>query len=122
MVVLDKIYCSEEQIERANKALRLNGGSDYDYDPGFRLLAASSFTSNRKPTLKIKRLRSGAGTGPVIKLKGASNSNPTPNSNIQRQLLERQRRIGKDYFVSIAYNLVGFPGIPIPEAVTSLKV
>jgi hypothetical protein len=30
--------------------------------------------------------------------------------------------LGKDYFVSIAYNLVGFPGLPIPEAVTSLKV
>ena len=31
--MLDKIYCTDEQIERANKALRLNGGSDYDYDP-----------------------------------------------------------------------------------------
>ena len=29
MIMLDKIYCTEEQIERANKALRLNGGSDY---------------------------------------------------------------------------------------------
>jgi hypothetical protein len=33
MIMLDKIYCTDEQIERANKALRLNGGSDYDYDP-----------------------------------------------------------------------------------------
>ena len=86
MIMLDKIYCTEEQIERANKALRLNGGSAYNSDP--RLLAASSL--NRKPTLKIKRLSfsgSGSGTGPVIKLKGASSL----NSNIQRQLLERER-------------------------------
>ena len=88
MVLLEKIYCSEEQIERANKALRLNGGSDYDP----RLLAASSL--NRKSTLKIKRLSFG---GPGIKLKsklkGASNLNINSNSNIQRQLLERQRQI-----------------------------
>ena len=30
--MLDKIYCPEEQIERATKALRLNGGSDSAYD------------------------------------------------------------------------------------------
>ena len=82
MIMLDKIYCTEEQIERANKALRLNGGSDYDYDP--RLLAASS--SNRKPTLRIKLL---SFSGPGIKLKGVSSS----NSNLQRQLLERQKLI-----------------------------
>jgi hypothetical protein len=86
--MLDKIYCTEEQIERGNKALRLNGGSDSDYNYDPRLLAASSL--NRKPTLKIKRLSfsgSGSGAGPVIKLKGASSL----NSNIQRQLLERER-------------------------------
>ena len=78
---MDKIYCPEEQRERATKALKLNGGptSAYDYDP--RLLAASS--SNRKPTLRIKRL---SFSGPGIKLKGASSS-----SNLQRQLLERER-------------------------------
>jgi hypothetical protein len=78
MVLLDKIYCAEDQIECANKALRLNGGSDYD--PG--LLDASSL--NRKPTLKITRL-SFSGPGIKLKLKGPS--------NIQRQLLERQRQI-----------------------------
>ena len=87
--MLDRIYCTEEQIDRANKALRLNGGRS-DYDP--RLLAASSL--NRKSTLKIKRLSFG---GPGIKLKsklkGASNLNINSNSNIQRQLLERQRQI-----------------------------
>ena len=83
MVLLDKIYCSEDQIERANKALRLNGGSEYN--PG--LLDASSL--NRKPTLKIKRLSSGTNARPIIKLKGASNL----DSNLQRQLLERQRQI-----------------------------
>ena len=82
MVLLDKIYCSEDQIERANKALRLNGGSEYN--PG--LLDASSL--NRKPTLKITRL-SFSGPGIKLKLKGASNL----DSNLQRQLLERQRQI-----------------------------
>ena len=61
MIMLDKIYCTEEQIDRANKALRLNGGSDYNYDYDPRLLAASSL--NRKPTLRIKRLSFG---GPGI--------------------------------------------------------
>jgi hypothetical protein len=89
MILLDKIYCPEEQVERANKALRLNGGSDCNYDPGFRLLAASSFSSNKKPTLRIKRLSSGTNASPIIKLKGALN----PNSKIQRQLSERQRQI-----------------------------
>ena len=80
MIMLDKIYCTEEQIERATKALKLNGGPAfaYDYDP--RLLAASSL--NRKPTLKIKRL---SFSGPGIKLKGAS--------SIQRQLMERQKAL-----------------------------
>ena len=83
MVLLDKIYDPEEQLERATKALKLNGGPAYDYDP--RLLAASSFSSNRKPMLRIKRLSSGASARPIIKLKGAS------SSGLQRQLLERQK-------------------------------
>ena len=58
--MLDRLYCTEEQIDRANKALRLNGGRS-DYDP--RLLAASSLNLNRKPTLRIKRLSFG---GPGI--------------------------------------------------------
>ena len=89
MILLDKIYCSEEQIERANKALRLNGGSDSDYNYP-RLLAASSLSSNRKPTLRIKRL-SHSGPGINLKLKGASSLGS--NSNLQRQLMERQRQI-----------------------------
>ena len=40
--MLDRIYCTEEQIERANKALRLNGGSDSAYNYP-RLLAAFFF-------------------------------------------------------------------------------
>ena len=83
MVLLDKIYDPEEQLERATKALKLNGGPAYDYDP--RLLVASSFSSNRKPMLRIKRLSSGASARPIIKLKGAS------SSGLQRQLLERQK-------------------------------
>jgi hypothetical protein len=60
-MILDKIYCPEEQRERANKTLRLNGGTDYDP----RLLAAS--TIKKKPTVRIKL------------------------SNIQRQLLEQSK-------------------------------
>ena len=83
MILLDKIYDPEEQLERATKALKLNGGPAYDYDP--RLLAASSL--NRKPTLRIKRLSFGASARPIIKLKGAS------SSSLQRQLFERQRQM-----------------------------
>jgi hypothetical protein len=36
VILLDKIYCSEEKRERADKALKLNGGTDYEP----RLLAA----------------------------------------------------------------------------------
>jgi hypothetical protein len=61
VISLDKIYSSEEQRERADKALKLNGGTDYDH----RLLAASS----KKPTIRIMRL---SFTGQGIKLKGAS--------------------------------------------------
>ena len=65
----------DEERERADKALRLNGfnGEDSLY-----------FKSKVKPTIKIKRLNLG---GSGIRLKGASSF----NSNIQRQLLDRER-------------------------------
>jgi hypothetical protein len=62
VILLDKIYCPEEQRERAAKALGLNGGTDYEP----RLLAASSM--KKKPTIRIKRW---SYSGPGIKLKGA---------------------------------------------------
>ena len=78
MLFLDKIYCPEEQRERATKALRLNGGLDYNHITE-RLLAASSL--KKKPTIRIKRL---GYSGPGIKLKGAS--------SIQRRLqLEKEK-------------------------------
>jgi hypothetical protein len=68
VIPLRKIYSPEEEQERADKALRLNGvgvdiftalGSDYDYNP--KLLAAPSssspsLTTPIKPTLRVKRL------------------------------------------------------------------
>ena len=57
MVMLDKIYCPEEQRQRADKALRLNGITS---DNSFKL-------PKSKPTLRIKRL-----VNPRPKIKGAS--------------------------------------------------
>jgi hypothetical protein len=74
---LTRIYNYEEQRERADKAIKLNGGTDYDYEP--RLLAASS----RKPTIRIKPL---SFSGPGIKLKGAS---------IQNQLQKEKEKAEK---------------------------
>jgi hypothetical protein len=64
VIPLRKIYSPEEEQERAEKALRLNGvgvdifipiDSDSDYNP--KLLAASpSLTTPIKPTLRVKRL------------------------------------------------------------------
>ena len=61
-MILDKIYCPEEQRERADKALRLNGFTG-------PLLPKT----RAKPTIRIKRL-SFSGNGPGIKLKGASST------------------------------------------------
>jgi hypothetical protein len=51
MLFLEKIYCPEEQRERANKALRLNG--ETYYDP--RLLAARIKLSNMLDSRKRKQ-------------------------------------------------------------------
>jgi hypothetical protein len=78
VILLDKIYCPEEQRERAAKALGLNGGTDYEP----RLLAASSM--KKKPTIRIKRW---SYSGPGIKLKGAS--------SIQNQLQKGREKAEK---------------------------
>lgn len=79
MILLEKLYCSEEQRERANKALKLNGGTDYEP----RLLAASS----KKPTIRIKRLSFSGHNPNSIKLKAAS---------IQNQLKLRQLQLQEE--------------------------
>jgi hypothetical protein len=73
VLFLQKIYDPEEQRERASKALRLNGGPDYDPMTA-RLLAASSI--KKKPTFRIK---------PLVGSKLQS------GSTLQRQLLKRER-------------------------------
>jgi hypothetical protein len=73
VILLEKIYSTEEQMERASKVLKLNVGTDYEP----RLLAASS----KKPTISTKWL---SFNGPGVKPKGAS--------SIQRQLqLEKEK-------------------------------
>jgi hypothetical protein len=64
--------CNQQEIERASKALRLNGGPGYN-PATEKLLAASS--KKRKSTVRIKRLGSKLQSG----------------STLQRQLLERER-------------------------------
>jgi hypothetical protein len=63
-MILDKIYCPEEQRERADKALRLNGFTE----------PVTRTTTKTKPTIRIKRFVAEAvGVKPLDhKLKGAS--------------------------------------------------
>jgi hypothetical protein len=68
MTMLDKIYCAEEQRQRADKALRLNGFNN-----------EHNFKFDVKPTLRIKRLSS----IPRPKIKAAS--------TLQRQLMDLER-------------------------------
>jgi hypothetical protein len=85
---LEKIYTSEEQRERALKALRLNGDSSPDYDP--KLLAGSSITT-RKPTVWIKKRSI---TGGQLKLRDASSIQGMrlkEAPSIQGQLLKGKR-------------------------------
>ena len=64
MTPLKKIYSPEEEQERADKALRLNGvdiPADFPHDYNPKLLAASSspspsLTAPIRLTLKVKRL------------------------------------------------------------------
>ena len=77
ILLVDKIYYSQQQQVQAFKALRLNSGTDYEP----RLLAASS----SKPTIRIKRL---SFSGPGIRLKGAT--------SIQNQL-QKVREKAKDF-------------------------
>lgn len=62
--------CTSQDLEKAHKALSLNGDSSSVYNQNLRLLSASAWS--RKPTLHIKRFRF-AGHSPYnIKLKTAS--------------------------------------------------
>ncbi|CAN5411527.1 hypothetical protein BH18THE2_BH18THE2_39040 [soil metagenome] len=45
MLFLEKIYCPEEQRERANKALKLNGDISPDYDPGLLAICQLNFNT-----------------------------------------------------------------------------
>lgn len=83
---LEKIYCPEEERERALKALRLNGDISPDYNP--RLLAASSVA--KKPTIRIKRL-SFSDPDSGIKLKEAP--------SIQGQVLLKEKREVCEYLL-----------------------
>jgi hypothetical protein len=88
---LEKIYCTEEQRERALKALRLNGDTSPDCDP--RLLAASS-PIKRKPTVRIKKRSSFSSQGLQPRLKDASSIEGMrlkEAPSIQGQLKERER-------------------------------
>jgi hypothetical protein len=60
--------CTNQELEKAHKALRLNGDTSSVYNHNLRLLGASS----RKPTLWIKRLGFTGHSPYNIKLKTAS--------------------------------------------------
>ena len=60
--------CTSQELEKAHKALSLNGDTSSVYNQNLRLLGASS----RKPTLWIKRLGFRGHSPNNIKLKTAS--------------------------------------------------
>jgi hypothetical protein len=60
--------CTNQELEKAHKALSLNGDTSSVYNQNLRLLAASS----RKPTLWIKKLGFAGHSPNNIKLKTAS--------------------------------------------------
>jgi hypothetical protein len=60
--------CTSQELEKAHKALSLNGDSSSIYNQNLRLLAASS----RKPTLYIRRLGFTGHSPNNIKLRSAS--------------------------------------------------
>jgi hypothetical protein len=60
--------CTSQELEKAHKALSLNGDTSSIYNQNLRLLGASS----RKPTLWIKRLGFTGHSPNNIKLKTAS--------------------------------------------------
>ena len=68
--------CQRQEIEKAYKALRLNGFEpSYYYDHGHKLSGASSLETpipKEKPTVYIKRLKFGGHNPNSIHLKGAS--------------------------------------------------
>ncbi|MGA7542726.1 MAG: hypothetical protein WBW34_06655 [Nitrososphaeraceae archaeon] len=65
--------CKQQELEKAHKALSLNGDTSSIYNQTLRLLSASS----RKPTLHIRRLGFTGHSPNNIKLKIAS-SIPCP--------------------------------------------
>jgi hypothetical protein len=62
--------CTTQELEKAHKALSLNGDTSSNYNQNLRLLGASS--KSRKPTLWIKRLGFRGHSPNNIKLKTAS--------------------------------------------------
>jgi hypothetical protein len=85
--------CTSQELNKAHKALSLNGDTSSIYNQNLRLLGASS----RKPTLWIKRLGF-AGHGPNnIKLKTAS-SIPCPE-----QLKREREKADKAMSLNIGF-------------------
>jgi hypothetical protein len=62
--------CTTQELEKAHKALSLNGDTSSNYNQNLRLLGASS--KSRKPTLWIKRLGFRGHSPNNIKLRTAS--------------------------------------------------
>jgi hypothetical protein len=62
--------CTNQELEKAHKALSLNGDTSSVYNHNLRLLAASA--SSRKPTLWIKKLGFRGHSPNNIKLRTAS--------------------------------------------------
>jgi hypothetical protein len=95
--------CTTQELEKAHKALSLNGDTSSNYNQNLRLLSASA--SSRKPTLHIKRLGFRGHSPNNIKLKTAS-SIPCPEQ------LKRDREKAEKAIEYKPWVLVfAFPGI-----------
>jgi hypothetical protein len=73
--------CKQQELEKAYKALRLNGDTNPIYNP--KLLAASAIAM--KPTLHIKRLKFAGHSHNNIQLRVASSPYP------ERLMMEREK-------------------------------
>jgi hypothetical protein len=83
--------CRRQELERAYKALRLNGDFSPIYNP--RLLAASAM----KPTLYIKQLRFAGHNPNNIKLRTASSMSMRCPEELRRERENAEKALSLNY-------------------------
>ena len=77
--------CTTQELEKAHKALSLNGDTSTIYNQNLRLLGATS----RKPTLWIKKLRFGSSKKSTLWIKRLRSASHSPNRTKLRMASSR---------------------------------